>query len=69
MSALIALLVVFVVLMVIGAPVAVVMFGSSITYILLEPSINLSSMITKIIGGISGQSLLALPLYTWRPRS
>lgn len=60
---LVALLVAFAVLMIIGAPVAVVMFGSSIIYILLEPTINLGSMVTKIIGGISGQSLLALPLY------
>lgn len=60
---LIALLLTFTVLMVIGAPVAMVMFGSSLVYILMEPTINLSSMITKIIGGISSQSLLALPLY------
>ena len=61
--ALIGLLLSFAALMILGAPVAMTMFGSSIVYILLDGTINLSSMITKIVGGISSQSLLALPLY------
>lgn len=60
---LIALLVTFVVLMVLGAPVAVTMFGSSLVYILLEPTMSLASVATKVVNGVTGTSLLSLPLF------
>ena len=60
---LIALLVVFGVLMVLGVPVAVTMFGASIVYIMLNDTISLANIATKVLSGVSGQSLLALPLY------
>ena len=60
---LIALLVVFGVLMALGVPVAVTMFGASIVYIMLNDTISLANIATKVLSGVSGQSLLALPLY------
>jgi tripartite ATP-independent transporter DctM subunit len=60
---LVALLVTFFVLMFLGIPVALTMLGSSLVYILLDPSLSLALIATKLIGGVSGYSLLALPLY------
>ena len=60
---LIALLVVFGVLMALGVPVAVTMFGASIVYIMLNDTVSLANIATKVLSGVSGQSLLALPLY------
>lgn len=60
---LIALLLVFSFLMVIGVPVAMTMFGASLTYVILDPGLSLANVISKALGGVSGYSLLALPLY------
>lgn len=61
--ALTALLVSFVVLMVLGTPVAVTMFGSSLIYILLEPSLSLANVASKVVNGVTGTGLLSLPLF------
>lgn len=61
--ALAALLISFVVLMVLGTPVAVTMFGSSLIYILLEPSLSLANVASKVVSGVTGTSLLSLPLF------
>ena len=61
--ALIALLITFILLLVLGVPVAMTMLGSSLVYIFLDPSINLANITTLILKGVSGYSLLALPLY------
>lgn len=49
--------------MVIGVPVAVTMFGASLIYIISEPSLSLANVASKIVNGISGTSLLSLPLF------
>lgn len=61
--ALAALLVSFVVLMVLGTPVAVTMFGSSLIYILADPGLSFANVASKVVNGISGTSLLSLPLF------
>ncbi len=61
--ALAALLISFVVLMVLGTPVAVTMFGSSLVYILLEPGLSLGNVATKVVNGVTGTGLLSLPLF------
>jgi tripartite ATP-independent transporter DctM subunit len=61
--ALVGLILTFVVLLLIGVPVAITMFGASLVYILLDPTVHLASVASKAIGGISSYSLLALPLY------
>ena len=61
--ALIMLLVVFAILMFLGAPVAITMIGSSLVYILLEPSMNFSNVATKIVTSVTGTSLITLPLF------
>ena len=61
--ALFVLLVSFVVLMVLGAPVAVTMFGSSLMYILVDPALSFSNVATKVVNGVTGTSLLSLPLF------
>ncbi|MCD8123952.1 MAG: TRAP transporter large permease, partial [Lachnospiraceae bacterium] len=49
--------------MVLGAPVAVTMFGSSLIYIFLEPSLSLANVASKVVNGVTGTSLLSLPLF------
>ncbi|MBQ3456022.1 MAG: TRAP transporter large permease subunit, partial [Synergistaceae bacterium] len=61
--ALSALLISFVVLMVLGTPVAVTMFGSSLIYIMLEPSLSLANVASKVVNGVTGTGLLSLPLF------
>ena len=61
--ALLALLATFVVLMVLGAPVAVTMFGSSLMYILVDPALSFANVATKVVNGVTGTSLLSLPLF------
>ena len=56
--ALFVLLISFVVLMVLGAPVAVTMFGSSLMYILVDPALSFSNVATKVVNGVTGTSLL-----------
>jgi len=60
---LIVLILTFFILLLMGVPVAMTMFGSSLIYILLDPSIKLANVTTKVLSGVSGYSLLALPLY------
>lgn len=60
---LVILVITFFVLLLLGVPVAMTMFGSSLIYILLDPSIKLANVTTKVLSGVSGYSLLALPLY------
>lgn len=60
---LIILVITFFILLFLGIPVAMTMFGSSLIYILLNPSIKLANVTTKILSSVSGYSLLALPLY------
>lgn len=57
------LVITFFILLLLGVPVAMTMLGSSLIYILLDPSIKLANVTTKILNGVSGYSLLALPLY------
>lgn len=61
--ALIALLVTFVVLMLLGTPVAVTMFGSSLIYILVDPALDLANVASKVVNGVTGTGLLSLPLF------
>jgi len=61
--ALVLMLTVFGILMVIGTPVAMTMLGAALVYIGLDNSVSYANVASKIIGGISGYSLLALPLY------
>jgi len=49
--------------MVLGTPVAITMFGASLAYILCEPGLSLANVATKVISGVSGSSLLSLPLF------
>ncbi len=60
---LIVLLITFAILMLIGVPVAMTMFGASLIYIILDPALSLANVASKTISGVSGYSLLALPLY------
>ncbi len=60
---LIVLVITFFVLLLLGIPVAMTMFGSSLIYILLDPTIKLANVTTKVLSSISSYSLLALPLY------
>jgi len=60
---LVALLITFVVLLLLGVPVAMTMFGASIVYIFMDPTLHLANIASRVIGGVSGYSLLALPLY------
>ncbi|AOT69395.1 TRAP transporter large permease [Geosporobacter ferrireducens] len=60
---LIALLFTFIALMLLGVPVAMTMFGASIVYIIMDPTLSLANIATKVVGGVSSYSLLALPLY------
>ena len=60
---LLILIITFFVLLLLGVPVAMTMFGSSLVYILLDPTIKLANVTTKVLSSISGYSLLALPLY------
>ena len=60
---LIILVISFFVLLLLGVPVAMTMFGSSLLYILLDPTIKLANVTTRILSSVSGYSLLALPLY------
>lgn len=61
--ALIALLISFVVLMIVGTPVAVTMFGSSLLYIFVDSSLSFANVASKVVNGVSGTSLLSLPLF------
>ena len=54
---LVALLITFVVLLVLGVPVAMTMFGASIVYIFLDPTLHLGNIASRAIGGVSGYSL------------
>lgn len=60
---LIALLFTFFILLLLGIPVAMSMFGASFVYILLDPTLSLANVTTKVLSGVSGYSLLSLPLY------
>ncbi len=57
------MLVAFIIFLLMGVPVAMTMLGSSLVYIFLNPTINLANVTTLILKGVSGYSLLALPLY------
>lgn len=39
------------------------MFGSSLIYIFLEPSLSLANVASKVVNGVTGTSLLSLPLF------
>lgn len=60
---LVVLLVTFAFLLVIGVPVAMTMFGASLIYIILDPTLGLANVASKALNGVGGYSLLALPLY------
>jgi len=61
--ALAVLMISFVALMVLGVPVAVTMFGSSLIYILADPGLSFANVASKVVNGITGTSLLSLPLF------
>lgn len=61
--ALTLLIVSFGLFLITGLPVAMAMFGSSIVYVLADPSLSISNVASKALNGLDSYSLLALPLY------
>ena len=55
---LILLLITFFVFLLLGVPVAMTMFGASLIYILLEPTIKLANVTSKVLSSVSSSSAL-----------
>lgn len=49
--------------MLVGTPVAVTMFGSSLVYILVDPALDVANVASKVVNGVTGTGLLSLPLF------